>query len=656
MATALPTIVREPLPGKAYDLILTDFIARKLGLGRVMTGHILKVTANGLLVRGESVLRPTASGACRRCRRPLSDAASKALGYGPDCLAALGVTNKILRSWDLAPSEDELARARKAVAFEGWLPRSQVHVVEEGGTAAHEAKLRREAEARAGDGGARASFAHADLEATRLEVPVGEKLFAHQPIGVTFALKNKRSLNGDEPGLGKTCQAALFMKHASYDLQERGLPRKVLYVTLATLKRNAAREIKRWWPKARVEVIDKRSDRPKRKADVYVVNYDILAQRDGNCGLRLSDALRAVVGYGIGTLVVDESHRAKTEGANRTEALIEIGGQVEYALLMSGTLVVNRPRELVTQLKIAGVFADLFPEGEDEYRRKFCEAKVRLIHRKVNGRVQVRRVWDDSGAAHLDELHDRLAAVMIRRRKHEVLVDKDGNRLLPDKQYATVVVELENRAEYDRYEEAIVAAPDDQKLGMLSHARELASIGKARAAVDLAASLIEAGQKVVVFASFKESQRMLCAMLPGARHILASDSQKARDEAERAFNSDPEEKVIVVSTLAGGVGLTLHASGACSNAILVDLDWTAANLDQAHDRIHRIGQTAESVTIWTLVADATIDDKLAEMVAEKRVVTGRILDGEQLAAEEARMKREVLNEIEARVRVRKKAA
>lgn len=655
--TLAPTIL-HPKVGEPVDLLLTDFIAKKLNVGRVMTGSIVRISEKQFLIRGESVLRPTASGACRRCRRPLTDEASKAIGFGPDCALALGITNKAFRSWSQVPSKDELERARKLLKFEGWIPRSQVQVLPLGSLLEYETKLRRQREADVHvSERTESALKHDDLEPMKIEVPPGEQLFPHQPIGITFAFRQKRSLNGDEPGLGKTAQAALFAKHAYYALREGGRDEKVLFVTLATLKRNAAREIARWWPGCRVEIIDKRSDNPKRKADIYVVNYDILAERGKKSGeLKVSRALRRVMSYGVGVLVVDESHRTKSEDANRTFALLKIGELAEYALLMSGTLVVNRPRELVTQLKIAGLFDRLFPEGETHYRTKYCQAQLRTIFFKDRfGRVRTRRVFDDTGAANLDELHEILGQVMIRRRKHEVLVDKDGNQLLPEKQYAVVSVDLDNRAEYDRYEEAIAAADEGARLGMLSHARELLSVGKARAAAELVRTIVESGQKVVVFASFRASQQQLCELFPDALHILASDSQQVRDEAEQRFNSDPEAKVIVVSTLAGGVGLTLHANGACSNAVLVDLDWTAANLDQAHDRIHRIGQTAESVVIWTMVAEGTIDDKLAEQVAEKRLVTGHILDGTPSIVKEMRMKREVLNEVMERTKARKAA-
>jgi SNF2 family DNA or RNA helicase len=48
--------------------------------------------------------------------------------------------------------------------------------------------------------------------------------------------------------------------------------------------------------------------------------------------------------------------------------------------------------------------------------------------------------------------------------------------------------------------------------------------------------------------------------------------------------------------------------------------------DQAEDRCHRIGQH-DAVTAWYLLAAGTIDEEIAELLAQKRRVVEAVTDG-----------------------------
>jgi SNF2 family DNA or RNA helicase len=99
-----------------------------------------------------------------------------------------------------------------------------------------------------------------------------------------------------------------------------------------------------------------------------------------------------------------------------------------------------------------------------------------------------------------------------------------------------------------------------------------------------------------------------------------------RQAAVDAFQKDPEVSVAVCSLLAAGVGLNLHAS---SNVVLAELSWTAAEQQQAIDRVHRIGQD-EPVTAWRILAASTIDSKIAELIDAKQGLAARALDGSEV--------------------------
>jgi hypothetical protein len=88
---------------------------------------------------------------------------------------------------------------------------------------------------------------------------------------------------------------------------------------------------------------------------------------------------------------------------------------------------------------------------------------------------------------------------------------------------------------------------------------------------------------------------------------------EARQEAVDRFQSDPGTRLIICSLRTAGVGITLTEA---QTALFLELDWTPATMEQAEDRIHRIGQRG-SVLIVRLVARDSIDDYLLRMLESK---------------------------------------
>jgi SNF2 family DNA or RNA helicase len=105
--------------------------------------------------------------------------------------------------------------------------------------------------------------------------------------------------------------------------------------------------------------------------------------------------------------------------------------------------------------------------------------------------------------------------------------------------------------------------------------------------------------------------------------IYGGVSPEDRAEAVRRFQEDANSRVILVSISAGGFGLTLTAASAVA---FVQLPWSPGELDQAADRVHRVGQKANTVDIFFLVADNTIEDHIIEMIDSKRLIVDAAID------------------------------
>jgi len=76
---------------------------------------------------------------------------------------------------------------------------------------------------------------------------------------------------------------------------------------------------------------------------------------------------------------------------------------------------------------------------------------------------------------------------------------------------------------------------------------------------------------------------------------------------------------------AAGVGITLTAA---SRVLIVEYPWTPPALDQAIDRLHRIGQK-NAVEVYFSLSLNTIQERIIEVLDKKRVVFDSVMDGKQ---------------------------
>ena len=96
---------------------------------------------------------------------------------------------------------------------------------------------------------------------------------------------------------------------------------------------------------------------------------------------------------------------------------------IPYRLLLSGTMILNRPEELIHPLVILDRLKEL--GGWSLFTARYCQA------------YKDRFGWQMGGAAHLEELNTKLrASCYIRRNKADVLTE------LPEKTWSIVPVEL----------------------------------------------------------------------------------------------------------------------------------------------------------------------------------------------------------------------
>jgi SNF2 family DNA or RNA helicase len=142
--------------------------------------------------------------------------------------------------------------------------------------------------------------------------------------------------------------------------------------------------------------------------------------------------------------------------------------------------------------------------------------------------------------------------------------------------------------------------------------------------------LIGGGHKALVFSQFVRHLALIeeWAKSKGIsyQYLDGSTPLPQRDKAIRAFQGG-EGDLFLISLKAGGFGLNLTAA---DYVIHLDPWWNPAVEDQASDRAHRIGQL-RPVTIYRLVAEDTIEEKIVKLHADKRELADSLLDGTEMS-------------------------
>lgn len=140
----------------------------------------------------------------------------------------------------------------------------------------------------------------------------------------------------------------------------------------------------------------------------------------------------------------------------------------------------------------------------------------------------------------------------------------------------------------------------------------------------LLASRKDPKSKVVVFSQWTSFLNIIQHQLQeaGIKHTRIDGTMPAhaRDFAITALDSDPNCTVLLASLSVCSVGLNLVAA---DTVILADSWWAPAIEDQAVDRVHRLGQK-RPCTVWRLVMEDSIEERVLDIQAEKRKLVGRV--------------------------------
>jgi len=435
---------------------------------------------------------------------------------------------------------------------------------------------------------------------------------------------------GDEPGTGKTTQTVAVLAAL------RKWP--VVICCPASLKQQWLRELQFAKTPPVVAIISGKVGKLPR-AEVYIVNYDVLFAREAQF-MHLNPHL----------YVFDEAQELrnpKATGKHRAASATRLVRQrATGALLLTGTPVENRPAELWRLLHLA----------EPKKWPRFADYTERFL-KPIRGREVGRAVRSTAGRVErLNELQLELDKTMLRRLKAEVLRD------LPEKSRRTVLVQLDDAAMrvYRTAEKDVVdwlrklgkfdradQAAKNETLVKLTALRRIAARGKLRQAIPYYLERwFDSSSKspLVIFGYHRDVMEGLLKVTKGLGvrvvGISGGEGSESRQKAVDAFQQGRAD-VFLAPIRAAGVGLNLQRA---SDALFCERIWTPSGLIQAEDRVWRLGST-KPVTITYLDAVGTVDEHIARVVQSKQRLIRTVVDDDHASAETMATVREVIEKL-----------
>lgn len=413
---------------------------------------------------------------------------------------------------------------------------------------------------------------------------------------------------GDDMGLGKTVQTITFLLYR----KDRG---PSLVVAPSSVVMNWKNELGRFAPQLGVRILNVAADRGEAvrdagPGDIVVTTYGLLASEIELLGSREWNVC-----------VLDEAHIIRNRHTKTSEAAMRLSSASR--VILTGTPVQNYLGELWN------LFQFLNPGLLGTYEK---------FHSRFIVPIQQRQDPDRS-----EQLRRLVQPFMLRRTKAEVIDE------LPEKTDIVRYVSLsgEEMLLYeDLRERARTAIAGAKKVNMtllsdITRLRECAcdpslvrdgwigATSKVDALRDLVDEILEGGNKVLVFSQFTRFLSICRTSLErdGIPYLYLDGSTPMGKRAKmvKDFQEGGEDcpGVFLISLMAGGLGLNLTAA---NYVILLDPWWNPATQQQATDRAYRIGQR-RSVTIYQLISQGTIEEKILRLHKTKRDIADSILGG-----------------------------
>lgn len=503
-----------------------------------------------------------------------------------------------------------------------------------------------------------------DISKVKTYVQKGSKLFPHQLDFLKYAIdrQNRGLYSGfllaDQMGAGKTIET---MNLALYNKQKHKIKHCLIIVCVNSAKYNWVEDIKKHTNQEYTPYVlgtrlkkdgtirldtgsaekleDLKTCKMYGKKDgeklpfFIVMNIEaIRMKRDRHYLIREQLTKLIDKGY-IGMIAIDECHTNLSPQSQQGKQMLklkkDIKAKIEW-LPMTGTPIVNKPLDVFLPLKLVdGHTYNSFYAWQQE----FC------VFGGFGG-------YEVISYKNIPKLKQMLQANMIRRLKDDILdlppkirtIEYVENCEYQQKLYKDIVTDmalhrdeiissLNPMAKFMRLRQ-VSGNPELVDTSLKIDKNYLSKNAKMTRLLELVDALLsdeECKAKVVIFSNWVQSLQTIYQFLSKKYKVccyLGTMDSQDREKHKEAFITHSEYR-IMLGTI-GALG-TSHTLTCASNVIFYDEPWNLATLEQAEDRLHRVGAKG-TVSVYSLIAKGTVDEKVHDIIIEKGDISKFIVD------------------------------
>jgi len=437
------------------------------------------------------------------------------------------------------------------------------------------------------------------------EIHAVHHAYAYQREGVKFAEHaNFSALIADAMGLGKTIQGLLLIRRNVEALTP------TLFAVKGSTQLQWCHQLKYWLddtPLGVMPIMNRESII--RGFKYYVISIDFLARKG---------VLDKLIALGIKLIIVDECQNFKNLSSQRTKALIKYIEEckIEYKVFLSGTPIKNRASEYYPVL-------NLLDPVRFYSQASFCKNWLIPNEKGIYTRIDPYM---------LDKFHELTSQYIIRREKRDVLTSLP--KLMPrDYQY----MEIEDPLLKDIYNNELDLFQNFQRtagkinstvlLGWLAKMRAITGQAKVPWAIEYTEEFMNDTEDSLLLGIHHVSVRdtLYLAMTQKGYSVVkfsGEDNIYAKERAKEGFISK-RFRLMIMNMLAGGVGVD-GLQKVCSNAVVLERQWNAADEEQFESRLDRDGQKIPCTFVYP-IAKGTVDEWFHDGVAVKRQICAETL-------------------------------
>ena len=413
----------------------------------------------------------------------------------------------------------------------------------------------------------------------------------------------------DDMGLGKTVQTlASLLQRASIG--------PALVVSPVSVQPNWKSEVERFAPSLTVKTLNNgiRAEILASLApgDLLITSYGLLQSEE-----------EAITEVEWATVVLDEAHAIKNYTTKTSKAAMTL--KAGFRIILTGTPIQNHLGEMwnLFQFINPGLlgslshFTDHFIKSDDNNARKRLKKLITpFILRRTKTSV-LDELPPKTEIIRKIELSDEEMAFYeaMRRRAIETIQKDDGPQGAKHLKALAEITRLRQACCHPKIVEPKI------------------DIGSTKLStfLEIAGELKENGHRALVFSQFVTHLTIVREALDNKgfsyQYLDGSTPLAKREIAVNNFQSGKSD-LFLISLKAGGLGLNLTAA---DYVIHLDPWWNPAIEDQASDRAHRIGQN-RPVTVYRLVAQHTIEEKIIQLHHTKRDLADSLLEGSDQSA------------------------